>query len=88
MRDRVTANLPAVDFDATAGFYAALGFVVDYRDDQWMILLLGALEIEFFPHPTLDPAESWFSACVRVRDVDDLHRAWRSAGLLAAGAGR
>ena len=26
MADRITANLPAKDFDATEGFYAALGF--------------------------------------------------------------
>jgi catechol 2,3-dioxygenase-like lactoylglutathione lyase family enzyme len=81
MADRVTANLPARDFAETVAFYAKLGFVEDYRDAGWMILSRGPLEIEFFPHPDLDPAQSWFSACVRVADVDQLHADWSSAAL-------
>lgn len=81
MGDVVTANLPAIDFGETASFYERLGFEVGFRDEGWMILSRGPLEIEFFPHPDLKPAESWFSACVRVADVDGLHRAWSAAGL-------
>lgn len=88
MTDRVTANLPARDFDATAAFYGGLGFATAYRDASWMILTRGALEIEFFPHPGLDPAQSWFSACVRVDDVEALHREWSAAGLPASGIPR
>jgi len=88
MIDRVTANLPARDFDATAAFYGALGFAVAHRDASWMILTRGALEIEFFPHPGLDPARSWFSACIRVDDVAALHRAWSAAGLPTSGIPR
>ena len=88
MRDRVTANLPARSFDETAAFYAALGFRVTHRDESWMILSRDALEIEFFPHPELNPAESWFSACVRVADLDGLHRAWDAAGLPGQGIPR
>lgn len=79
--DVVTANLPAIDFEATAAFYERLGFVVEFRDDNWMILSRGTLEIEFFPHPELNPRESWFSACVRVSDIEALHAAWAAAGL-------
>ena len=62
--DRVTANLPSRDFDATVAFYGRMGFSVAYRDDHWMILTRAGLEIEFFPHPEVDPYYSWFSACV------------------------
>jgi catechol 2,3-dioxygenase-like lactoylglutathione lyase family enzyme len=88
MRDRGTANLPARSFDETAAFYEALGFSIGFRDEGWMILHRGDLEIEFFPHPELDPATSWFSACVRVADVDLLHAEWQKARLPADGIPR
>ncbi|KAI9025442.1 glyoxalase/bleomycin resistance protein, dioxygenase superfamily [Hyaloraphidium curvatum] len=87
-RDRITANLPSRDMDATLAFYAALGFSPRYRNDGWMILSRGPLELEFFPHPELDPASSWFSACVRVADLDGLVAAWRAAGLPKTGIPR
>lgn len=79
MADRVTANLPARDFEATAAFYEALGFVASYKDGLWMILRRGALELEFFPYPDLDPRMSSFSACVRVDDLDALYADFRKA---------
>jgi catechol 2,3-dioxygenase-like lactoylglutathione lyase family enzyme len=82
--DRVTANLPSRDFGATAAFYARLGFTVGYRSEAWMILDRGPLEIEFFPHPGLDPAASWFSACVRVAELDALRAGWETAGVPVA----
>lgn len=88
VRERITANLPARSFDETATFYGALGFVVAFRDQNWMILCRGELEIEFFPHPELDPSTSWFSACVRVADADRLHAEWSSARLPASGIPR
>ena len=88
MPDRITANLPARSFTATAQFYERLGFQVDFRDEGWMIMTSGSLELEFFPHPDLEPAASWFSACVRVDDVDALHRAWSAAALPAHGIPR
>lgn len=81
MTDRVTANLPARDFGATAAFYGRLGFAVVYRDDGWMILRRGPLELEFFAHPGHDPATSWFSACLRVDEPDALLDEWRALGL-------
>ena len=86
--DRVTANLPARDFDETEAFYRRLGFTVAHRDDGWMILVRGPLQIEFFPHSGLVPEDSWFSACVRVGDVDALHAEWSRAGLPDAGVPR
>jgi hypothetical protein len=79
--DRITANLPSRDFGATAEFYGRLGFAVEFRNEGWMILRRGSLELEFFAHPEVDKWTSWFSACIRVDDPDALLDAWRSAGL-------
>ncbi|MDZ7628349.1 MAG: bleomycin resistance protein [Parvularculaceae bacterium] len=88
MTDIITANLPARDFAETAGFYEQLGFQIDFLDEGWMILSRGPLQIEFFPHPGLEPHESWFSACVRVGDVDRLYIEWSGAGLPDVGIPR
>lgn len=88
MGDRITANLPARSFDATERFYARLGFSRAYRDETWMILERGSLEIEFFPYRDLDPTTSSFSDCVRVDDLDGLWRAWSAAGLSGDGIPR
>ena len=81
MADRITANLPSRDFSATETFYSRLGFATGYRDDGWMILRRGALELEFFAHAEIDKWSSWFSACIRVDDADGLLAEWRKLGL-------
>ncbi|WP_298193677.1 bleomycin resistance protein [Novosphingobium sp.] len=78
--DRATPNLPSRDFEATARFYARLGFTVSWRDAAWMILERGGLILEFFPYPDLDPATSSFGSCLRLDDVEGFY-----AGLVAAG---
>ncbi len=79
--DRITANLPAADFQRTEAFYQRLGFVPDYVSDEWMILSRGPLVIEFYHHPDVDPLASWSSACIRVNDLDGLYTAFGQAGL-------
>jgi catechol 2,3-dioxygenase-like lactoylglutathione lyase family enzyme len=81
MPDRITANLPARDMDATEAFYAALGFATAWKDAGWMILRRGPLELEIFAHPEVDKWSSCFSACIRVADPDALHRDWSLVGL-------
>ncbi len=81
MTDHATPNLPARDFEATALFYAKLGFEEGWRDDGWMILSRGDLTLEFFPHPDLNPWTSSFSCCLRVDDLDSLYAACLAAGL-------
>ena len=81
MAGRITANLPSRDFGRTAEFYERLGFEPLYRDAGWMILARDGMMVEFFPHPELDPRESWFSACLRLPAIDDLHAAWSGLGL-------
>ncbi|OWU85360.1 bleomycin resistance protein [Oceanicola sp. 22II-s10i] len=78
---RITANLPARDFDATEAFYGRLGFATAFKDEGWMILTLGATSVEFFPHPEVDKRTSWFSACLRTRDLEALYETFRAAGL-------
>ena len=87
MTDRATANLPSRDFAATAAFYGALGFSERYRGTGWMILDRGTVTLEFFPHPSLRPDSSWFSACLRLDDVDAFMEACRAAGVPEAATG-
>jgi catechol 2,3-dioxygenase-like lactoylglutathione lyase family enzyme len=79
--DRITANLPSRDFSTTEAFYAALGFAALYKSDEWMILTRGPLMVEFFHHPDVDPLTSWFSACIRVDDLDSLYADFLAADL-------
>lgn len=81
MTDHATPNLPARDMDATMAFWARLGFGTDYRDAGWMILSRGGMKVEFFAHPEVDKWSSWFSACLRVDDLDALFAEWAALDL-------
>lgn len=81
MADHATPNLPSRDFSATSAFYAALGFIEGWRDDGWMILTRGALTLEFFLDPEVDPLTSSFGACVRLDDLDAFYAVAKAAGL-------
>lgn len=72
MPDHATPDLPSRDFAETPRFYAGLGFVEGSRDDGWMILSRGGITLEFFPFPFPyhDPANSSFSCCLRLTDLD------------------
>lgn len=80
-KGQITANLPSRDFDKTERFYSRLGFGTEYREDHWLILGRAGMLVEFFPHPELIPDESWFSACMRLPEIDGLHAEWGSLGL-------
>lgn len=81
MTDHATPNLPSRDFDATARFYAALGFEPTWKDGGWMILKRGGLTLEFFPYPDLDPATSSFSCCLRLDDLDGFYAVCKATGV-------
>lgn len=81
MTDRAVPNLPSRDFDATLTFYGGFGFEEGYRSDDWLILERGALRLEFFPFPELDPATSSFMCSVRVDALDDLYERIRQSGV-------
>lgn len=87
MGEVATPNLPSRDFDATAQFYRKLGFAESWRDPGWMILERGDLTLEFFPHPELDPATSWFSCCFGLDDVEAYFSLVLAAGVPEAATG-
>lgn len=80
-RDRAVPNLPSRDLDATESFYGGFGFSRVFRDDGWLIVRRGDLQLEFFPFPDLDPATSSFRCCLRVTDVDELADAIVESGV-------
>ena len=84
MSDRVTPTLPSRDLGATSAFYAQLGFREMFRDGGWLIVARGALQLEFFPYPGLDPCANYAGCCLRVADARALHAAFSGAGLPAA----
>lgn len=87
MADYATPNLPARDFAASAAFYAKLGFEEEFRDDGWMILSRGALTLEFFSYPDLDPYQSSFSCCLRLDDLAGMMTEVRAADIPDARVG-
>ena len=87
MPDRATPNLPSRDFETTSRFYAALGFAESWRDEGWMILERGGITLEFFRHPEIDPATSWFSCCQRLDDVQSFFDTVLAVGIPEATQG-
>ncbi|XUK60885.1 Bleomycin resistance protein [Plantibacter sp. RU18] len=85
--DRAVPNLPSRSFDATEAFYGAFGFSRVFRDDGWLILMRGSVQLEFFPTPDLDPRTSNFMCCLRVADVDELYDAASRSGIPVADTG-
>ena len=83
MTDRATPTLPSRDLAATSAFYARLGFREAFRDAGWLVVTRGALQLEFFPHPELDPRANYAGCCLRVADARGLHAAFEAAGLPA-----
>ena len=87
MADRAVPSLPSRDFDATASFYAALGFEVALRLPDWMILRAGTIELEFFSFHELDPSASDFMCTLRLADIDEFCDRAVRAGVPEASAG-
>ena len=79
--DRAAPNLPSRDFGVTERFYVPLGFSLRWRDDAWMILRRGDLQLEFFLFRELDPATSYAGTSLRLDDLDGFYAACRAAGI-------
>lgn len=88
MTDHAVPNLPSRDFDDTIAFYGGFGFEPGYRDDGWLVLRRGELQLEFFLFLDLVPEESSFMCSVRVDDVDELYRQIAHAGVVEKSVGR
>jgi hypothetical protein len=81
MVDRAVPNLPSRDFAATVRFYERFGFVVEFRDEGWLVMRRGTLQLEFFPFADVDPWRSDHMCSLRVSDLDELHGAIDRAGI-------
>lgn len=71
MGERTIPILPCRDLDEIVGFYAALGFVVTFRQTRpnpYLCLQRGGLDLHFFAVEGLDPESSMGSAIVLVPD--------------------
>lgn len=79
--DRACPNLPSRDLPGTAEFYGAFGFEETFRDDGWLVLRRGSVELEFFAAPDTDPYSSGFMCTIRVDDLDGLYAAILATGV-------
>jgi catechol 2,3-dioxygenase-like lactoylglutathione lyase family enzyme len=82
--------LPSRSLPSTLAFYARLGFEGEIlgEGDAYAILTRGDLEIHFFVHTELVPAESWAGCYLRVAEVEPLYKAFLAAGLPRRGIPR
>jgi catechol 2,3-dioxygenase-like lactoylglutathione lyase family enzyme len=82
--------LPSRSVSATTAFYRALGFEGGPHefDSSYAILRRGAVELHFFTHQDLVPAESFAGCYIRVLDVDSIYRAFQASPLPRTGIPR
>lgn len=81
--DLAIPTLPCRSVDATTLFYRRLGFqggAHEFNRD-YAIFRRGAVELHFFTHKGLVPAESSAGCYIRVRDVHGIHEACSASGL-------
>ena len=89
-RDLAIPILPSRSLPGTLAFYARLGFEgsVVGEGDAYAILTRGDLELHFFVHPGLEPAESWAGCYLRVADAEAVYDAFKAAALPSQGIPR
>jgi catechol 2,3-dioxygenase-like lactoylglutathione lyase family enzyme len=82
--------LPSRSLPSTLAFYERLGFDGEIlgEGDAYAILTRGDIELHFFLHTELVPAESYAGCYVRVADVEPLYNAFLAAGLPMRGIPR
>jgi len=81
--------LPSRSVQDTLTFYRRLGFAGEIvGNGDYAILVRGTVELHFFTHRQLVPAESHAGCYVRVADVEDIHRACAEAKLPRRGLPR
>ncbi len=74
--DLAIPTLPCRSVSVTVEFYNRLGFEGGAHDfnSEYAILKRGAIEIHFFTHNELVPAESSAGCYIRVLDVESVYR--------------
>ena len=81
--------LPSRSLSDTLAFYRRLGFDGEiHNHGDYAILTRGRVELHFFTHQELRPAESDAMCYIRVSDADGLYRAFASAELPRKGIPR
>ena len=81
--------LPSRSLGDTLAFYRKLGFEGEiHPHGDYAILSRGPLELHFFTHRGLIPADSWAGCYLRVSQVDTVYRDFAAAGLPRKGIPR
>jgi catechol 2,3-dioxygenase-like lactoylglutathione lyase family enzyme len=81
--------LPSRSLSDTLAFYRRLGFDgVIHGHGDYAIVTRGTVELHFFAHRELRPAESSAMCYVRVSDAEGIYRAFASAELPRKGIPR
>lgn len=82
--------LPSQSVSDTLTFYQQLGFdgTLCGEGDSYAILTRGTVELHFFTHRELCPAESFAGCYIRVFDVESIYRAFGLANLPSRGIPR
>jgi catechol 2,3-dioxygenase-like lactoylglutathione lyase family enzyme len=89
--DLAIPTLPCRSVGATVAFYRRLGFdggAHAYNGDYAVLRRGATVELHFFRHEALVPAESSAGCYLRVTDVDRIHREFSAAGLAPRGIPR
>jgi len=82
--------LPSRSVSATVVFYASLGFEggANEFDSNYAILRRGTVELHFFTHKKLVPAESSAGCYIRVADVEAFYNSCLASRLPSSGIPR
>ena len=88
--DLAIPTLPCRSVSATVAFYNSLGFDGGAHESngEYAILRRGAIELHFFTHKELVPADSSAGCYIRVLDVEDIFRSFSSSQLPRKGIPR
>ena len=83
-------TLPSRSLSDTLAFFGRLGFDGEILGDgdSYAILQRGTVELHFFLHRELPPAESSAGCYIRILDVERIHRAFALAQLPPSGIPR
>ena len=89
-RDLAIPTLPCRSVSVTVEFYKRLGFEGGAHEfnSEYAILQRGAVELHFFTHKELVPAESSAGCYVRVLDVEGIYRSFSASKLPRTGIPR
>jgi catechol 2,3-dioxygenase-like lactoylglutathione lyase family enzyme len=88
MLEKLSPIMPTRNLAKAEEFYAALGFISVYFDDEYLLMKREGAEIHFFFHADLDPPTNYCGAYLRPSDIDALSREIAALGLPANGIPR